>query len=310
MIKKIVQYLLLLCMPLSVWAHDIPDDLINYILDNPSAGWKDVVSFSQDLEWDLIDEYPLETALQLPSTEDSTNILFENPDMSLAKYRAVMNADPVLKDFETQDVRDFVLNYWEEQANNPLKLERSYSLVGFIYLGVLHIVGGLDHVLFVISLLLLLPRFKSLLSSLTVFTVAHSLTFLLAGASIVSLQSHITEPLIAVSIILVAVWSLFQPIGKEGSAWVGLGVIFFFGLFHGLGFAGVFETYIPEKSDLLKGLIGFNVGVEIGQFAIVLFGYPVLFWLYKSRYKNWIKNVFTLGLVVVGILWFVERVFL
>jgi len=137
----------------------------------------------------------------------------------------------------------------------------------YVPLGFTHILPrGLDHILFVLSLFLLSTRLRPVLWQVTAFTVAHSLTLGLSIYGVVSLPPRVVEPLIAISIAYVAVENL---IAHRLHAWRVL-IVFLFGLLHGLGFAGVLRELGLPRSQFLTALVSFNMGVEIGQLAVIL----------------------------------------
>ena len=187
--------------------------------------------------------------------------------------------------------------------------------------GVLHIWIGIDHVFFLLALMLStvlireegqwkpLERFPqalwNLLKIVTVFTVAHSVTLLLAALDFIALPSRLVESIIALSIVLVALNNIFGKV-REGSLWIILGL----GLFHGLGFASVMGHLPFRMVDLLKVVIGFNIGVELGQIAIVAVIFPILFWLRKtSFYQPYILKGVSAVLILISGWWFVQRAF-
>ncbi len=137
----------------------------------------------------------------------------------------------------------------------------------YIPVGIDHIVPlGLDHILFVLGLFFLTPRLGPLLWQVSAFTLAHTLTLALAALGYVSVPASVVEPLIALSIVYVAVENIFTT-GRL-SPWRPA-VIFCFGLLHGLGFASVLAEFgLPEQS-FIPALVGFNVGVELGQLLVI-----------------------------------------
>ncbi len=140
------------------------------------------------------------------------------------------------------------------------------TLWTYTKIGVGHILpGGLDHILFVLALFLSTNRLKPLLIQISAFTVAHTVTLGLAAAGVIAPPASIVEPLIAATIALVAVENL---VFKEMTRWRPL-VVFGFGLVHGMGFAGFFGTLGLPEGQFWPALIGFNVGVEIGQLAVI-----------------------------------------
>ncbi len=185
----------------------------------------------------------------------------------------------------------------------------SASQVFFDYIGIgfTHIVPkGLDHILFVVGLFLLSPRLKPLLIQITSFTLAHSVTLALAMLGIISVPASIVEPLIAASIVFIAVENLMT---NKLSPWRPF-VVFGFGLLHGLGFAGVLTEIGLSPAHFASGLIGFNVGVEAGQLAVVA-GCYALFGAWfsdKSWYRARVTMPMSLAIAGVAIWWFVERI--
>lgn len=142
----------------------------------------------------------------------------------------------------------------------------------FIGIGFVHILPlGYDHILFVLALFLAASKMRDLLWQISLFTVAHTLTLGLGAADIVSAPAHIVEPLIAASIVVLALEALFQ---RPASSW-RLALIFGFGLFHGLGFAGQLKEQLVG-AYFLPALLGFNVGVEIGQLTVLALAAAIL----------------------------------
>jgi len=195
------------------------------------------------------------------------------------------------------------------------------QFLDYLAAGVDHIWSGYDHILFLLSLLLpavvvlrgrswepsesFRPAFADVLKTVTAFTVPHSLTLTLATLQVVSLPARISESAIALSVVLAALNNLFPII--RGSRWI---VAFCFGLVHGFGFASVLTDLGLSKGVLGVALVGFNLGVEAGQIAIVAAFLPLAYlvrrtWLYR--------RVVLVGgsgaIATVATLWFVERAF-
>jgi hypothetical protein len=178
----------------------------------------------------------------------------------------------------------------------------------FIPSGIEHIMIGPDHILFLVGLLLLGGNWMLLLKIVTAFTVGHSITLSLAALNIVDPPASIIEPAIALSIVFVGADNLVRGEGKDVRAWIALA----FGLVHGFGFANVLRDFGLPAEALGWSLFSFNVGVEIGQLAIVLVVASLLA-LLRQRSPVWGARVATAGSVVViaaGGYWFIERVFL
>lgn len=136
--------------------------------------------------------------------------------------------------------------------------------------GVHHILAGYDHLLFAAALALAAATFWELLKVVTAFTIAHSVTLTLAALGWVHLPAAVVEPLIAASIVLVALQNVFWPASAHGRS--RLAVAFFFGLFHGLGFAGGLLDLMHQmpKETILRALLGFSLGVEVGHQMVLL----------------------------------------
>src|ERR1700761_4976064 len=147
------------------------------------------------------------------------------------------------------------------------KLSRSDVAFIYLQLGFTHIIPlGIDHILFVLSLFLLNTKLKSIIWQATAFTVAHSITLGLAMYGVISTPSYIVEPIIALSIMFVAIENIITDKLKP----TRILIVFAFGLIHGLGFAGVLtELGLPQK-HFLNALITFNIGVELGQISVIL----------------------------------------
>ena len=177
----------------------------------------------------------------------------------------------------------------------------------FIPSGVRHILIGPDHILFLVGLLLLGGTWMALVKIVTAFTIGHSLTLSLAALNIVTPPERIIEPAIALSIIFVGADNLVRGTGRDVRAWVAL----VFGLVHGFGFANVLREFGLPTEALGWSLFSFNVGVEIGQLAIVLLVATALAFI-RRRSDVAGYRVARAGSVVViaaGAYWFVERVF-
>ena len=192
--------------------------------------------------------------------------------------------------------------------------ERSSLSTVWLYtkIGVGHILpGGLDHILFVLALFLTSTRLRALILQVTMFTLAHSLTLGMAAAGWVSLNAAWVEALIAATIAVVAVENLFV---KSLPRW-RLPVVFSFGLLHGLGFAGFFSQFSLPDNQFLGGLIGFNIGVEIGQLSVLILALAIAVslrrWLEidepSGRYRKLVVVPASLAIAVIGTVWVIER---
>lgn len=184
------------------------------------------------------------------------------------------------------------------------------NILDFFKLGIKHILSGPDHILFVLSLLLVFISWKDIMRLTGTFTVAHSITLVLAGTGVLVLSSRIVEPLIALSIAYVALTSVFL----KGSKFIGenrgkVAAVFFFGLFHGLGFAGLLKEIQVPPDKFVSSLIAFNLGIEGGQLVIVACAFLfIYFFRNKSWYPNAIK-AFAGIIAAMALFWFIQRLF-
>lgn len=184
------------------------------------------------------------------------------------------------------------------------------SEVGWKYLklGFEHILPkGLDHIYFVLGLFLLSIKLKPLVWQISMFTVAHSITLALSINSIISLPGHIVEPIIALSIAYIGIENVFT---NELKPWRTL-VVFAFGLLHGLGFAGVLSDLGLPAEHFTTALITFNIGVEIGQLAVVSLAFlAVGYFRNRKWYRQRIVIPASVLIALVGLYWTYERIFL
>ncbi|AXI46760.1 hypothetical protein C1J03_12440 [Sulfitobacter sp. SK012] len=181
------------------------------------------------------------------------------------------------------------------------------AFVGYIPVGFDHILPkGLDHILFVLGLFFLSTRLRPLIWQVSAFTLAHTVTLALGALDIVSVPGSIVEPLIAASIVYVAVENIFT---SGLSPWRPV-VIFGFGLLHGLGFASVLGEFGLPEDQFISALIGFNIGVEIGQLSVIAIAFIAVGWaMQRTWYRNVIAVPASCVIAAVGGYWFVERVF-
>lgn len=179
-------------------------------------------------------------------------------------------------------------------------------IVSYIVIGFEHIVPkGLDHILFILGLFLLSAHWSPLLWQVTMFTVAHTITLGLAMNNIVELPANVVEPLIALSIAYVGVENVLAKALHKSR----LILVFLFGLLHGLGFAGVLSDFGMPTDDFAVALISFNVGVELGQIAVISIAFVLLrLWIKDPRiYRKIVVVPGSVFISVIGSYWFLER---
>jgi hypothetical protein len=177
----------------------------------------------------------------------------------------------------------------------------------YIKIGFEHILPkGLDHILFVLGLFFLSLKLRPLLLQITAFTVAHTVALALGILGYVNVPATIVEPLIAASIVYVAVENILT---KDISRWRPF-VVFGFGLLHGLGFAAVLGEIGLDPQRFVLGLIGFNVGVELGQLTVIALAFLAVgaWFRHQDWYRTRISNPASFMIALVGGYWFVERV--
>ncbi|MEM9265470.1 MAG: HupE/UreJ family protein [Cyanobacteria bacterium P01_F01_bin.13] len=270
----------------------------------------------------LLLDYALEGFQELPETIDVTY------DVILEQLPQHTNMALVEENWRTgtfQNESTPLMLFKRPGQTQTLDLSAGGIWQGFsaiVNLGILHIVEGIDHVLFLVALLLpsvLRRREDSLWQPVgkfstaliyivkiaTAFTIAHSITLCLATLQIVQVPSRLVESIIAASIGLAAL-DIFIPIFR-GRSWL---IIFLFGLFHGFGFADVLAELGVTSQHAILSLFGFNLGVEIGQLAIIAVVFPLLYLLRKQRlYPSVVMKTGALLLGAMSLYWFIERAF-
>jgi hypothetical protein len=177
----------------------------------------------------------------------------------------------------------------------------------YLKLGIQHIIPfGIDHILFIVGLCLLSTNIKTILWQATAFTIAHSITLALSMKNIITLPAQIIEPIIALSILFVAIENIIL---SELKAW-RIVVVFLFGLIHGLGFASALNEIGLPRNKFLTSIFSFNLGVEIGQVTII--GLVFLFIILPAGKKLWYKKAVAYPLsAMIGLIaayWTVQRI--
>ncbi|WP_136635641.1 HupE/UreJ family protein [Pseudooceanicola onchidii] len=191
-----------------------------------------------------------------------------------------------------------------EQAQSGWQAFVSYIPVGFDHI----LPKGLDHILFVLGLFFLSPKMGPLLWQVSAFTLAHTVTLALGALGWVNVPGSIVEPLIAASIAFIAIENIFST---NLHRWRPV-VVFGFGLLHGLGFASVLQDFGLPQAQFIPALIGFNVGVELGQLTVIALAFlAVGAWFgQKAWYRRAIAIPASAVIACVGLYWAVERTFL
>ena len=177
----------------------------------------------------------------------------------------------------------------------------SYMVIGFEHI----VPKGSDHILFILGLFLFSVRMRPLLLQVTMFTVAHTLTLGLSMNGIINLPSNIVEPLIALSIAYVGIENIVAKRLHNSR----LILVFLFGLLHGLGFAGVLNDFGMPENDFVTALISFNIGVELGQLAVISLAFITIgYWFRKAHwYRQRIIVPGSIVISIVGVFWTIDR---
>ena len=195
------------------------------------------------------------------------------------------------------------------------------GFLAFIKHGAWHIWIGIDHILFVLLLVMtsvlqrngsvwvptsgFLPALLNVTKVITLFTVAHTITLSLAALGVVDLPPRLVESAIALTVLLVALNNIKPLFG--GRTWA---VVFGFGLFHGIGFANTLGYLTQTRIALVKTLVGFNLGVEIGQLAVIAVAFPLLFAIHDKRmYRQRLLPAASVSIGLIATFWFFERAF-
>jgi hypothetical protein len=243
------------------------------------------------------------------------------------RYSLFFDVDPThrgLAQWQAEGASAQALVFSNEAAEQSLSLKAPSAwdtLRQYVTEGVWHIWIGFDHILFLLALLLpavlvrrerrweaapslrgaLLDVFKVV----TAFTLAHSITLSLAALQVISLPSRLVESVIAASVVLAALNNLAGTVEKR--RWV---LAFVFGLIHGFGFASVLADLGLPQGALVLALVGFNLGVELGQLAIVTAFVPIAFWLRGSSfYRVGVLKAGSLAVALLAGWWMIERMF-
>ncbi|UKS24079.1 HupE/UreJ family protein [Paenibacillus sp. HWE-109] len=171
----------------------------------------------------------------------------------------------------------------------------------YIWFGMEHLFTGYDHLLFLLGLVIVRLKWNDYLKIITSFTIGHSITLVLAALEIVEIPGAIIEPLIALSIVFVAA----ENIVRKQYKWRWL-VTAFFGLIHGFGFAGLLEGRF--SGEVALPLFSFNLGIELGQLAVLLVLLPIIHKIGQTRWK--VQTVYGVSCIIgaFGIYWFLDRV--
>ena len=185
----------------------------------------------------------------------------------------------------------------------------SLAVSSYFGLGVEHILGGIDHLLFVLCLILLIPSVGGLVKTITAFTFAHSITLALAALGLVHVSGPPVEAVIALSILFLARELAVQGSGQRLAVRMPWAVAFVFGLLHGFGFAGALSEVGLPQGDIPAALLLFNLGVEAGQLAFVAVAAPLVMLARQqaARLPRWAPAVPIYAVGAVAGFWWLQR---
>ncbi len=218
----------------------------------------------------------------------------------------------------TAKTEDVFLSVMRVETKTPTKLAEitaagkvgdtvGTSLRAWIVAGFEHIIPkGLDHILFILGLFFLQPKIRPLLWQSMAFTIAHSITLGLVVGGVFRISPDIVEPAIALSIAYVGFENIWV---KELKPW-RIGLVFGLGLLHGMGFASVMQELEIPAGSLLTPLLGFNVGVECGQLAVLAIAFLLTFALFQKPLFARMRLIASASIGLTGLYWTVERLFL
>jgi len=254
-------------------------------------------------------------------------------DYDLPKTKNKVEETELVKDFNQNNDPSIQINQNNVQSlqiNNPKDDFKETSWLNNIFiffkLGIKHILTGYDHILFLLGLLLIAMHFKYLVKIVTSFTIAHSITLILATLGIFILDPRYTEAIIALSIAYVAFENLYIKFVHKRSKqtvhekkgfkdffanpqkrWK---ITFLFGLIHGFGFSSVLRSIGLPKENLISSLLAFNIGVEVGQLGIVAIIFPYIWITRNHKYHDIVVKILSIIIGFIGLFWFFQRVFL
>jgi hydrogenase/urease accessory protein HupE len=193
---------------------------------------------------------------------------------------------------------NMVFHVADVRTGGSATLERA---VAFLKLGIEHLLTGYDHILFLLTVVVGISFIESL-KAVTSFTLAHSLTMALAFLGALSLPSSVVEPLIAVTVIVVAVENVLRTNIRRRWIWT-----FFFGLVHGRGFVGALKLITVSRSELVLSLVSFNIGIELGQLLVVAVAVVALRYARRYAWSAFFNRGFSAGVGLLGCVWLGQR---
>ena len=229
-----------------------------------------------------------------------TSSLFLDFDESHTQFARLAPADnPVAILHEgVLSASNEVFHVADVKTGGSVSFERA---VAFLKLGIMHLLTGYDHILFLLTVVVGISFIESL-KAVTSFTVAHSITMALGFLGAVSLPSSVVEPLIADTVIYVAIENIMTVNVRRRWMWT-----FFFGLIHGLGFVGALKEITVSRHELVLSLASFNVGIELGQLMILTIAVLALRYIRRYPWFTAFNRSFSAGVGLLGFVWLGQR---
>lgn len=288
-------------------------------LDDSAESWRDYFAATMRITtWDVLCDLAEFKRTTLPATGNTLfdllyrcprevrdlaiyTVAFLDVDESHTQFARLAKPDNPAE-FLREDVltaRHQTFHIPDVRTGGSAWLDRAMA---FFALGVEHLLTGYDHILFLLAVIIAMT-FRETIKAVTSFTVAHSLTMALAFFGLVSLPGSVVEPLIALTIVYVAVENVFA-VGIR-RRWL---LTFVFGLIHGLGFVGVLKEITVSKSELVLSLASFNIGIEFGQLLVVVIAVPLFHRLRSYEWGAALRRWFSLSVGGLGIVWAIQRV--
>jgi len=314
----------------SVFGHDFDGEALEYILSQEwsSATWsvfeEEMKELDPTFEFSIPDtNAKLGVALSLPHNEYIWAYVTENPDFSFEEFTNLVGDDPMIGELWNDNAYAFIKEALARngylvdetvvsaaQAEAILWGQASGSFWEYVRLGWEHIIWWYDHLLFVLALVIALPWIRYILSIITTFTVAHSLTILLGSLWIIALPSVFVESVIVISIVVAAILSRNKKVGELWSTplWKEVSLVFALGLIHWLWFSSFFIDVSGSASEVVLPILGFNLWVEVGQLVVLTWFVLVLTLLYRllGTKKDLAKKVIIVLLCLIATYWTVQ----
>lgn len=266
------------------------------------------------------------------SIPDKINVQYDAFIKDISGHSALLVIEENTKTGVSNNESMYSLEFSPGDTKKQLATTENFLMRSFIAMvksGMWHIWIGFDHILFLLALLLpsvlayrsketvptlqksgwqplarFRPALRNIVKIVTCFTIAHSITLCLAAFQVISLPPRLIESIIAISIALAAIHNIYPLISSK--EWL---IAFVFGLFHGFGFASVLAEKNLAGNYLGLSVFGFNLGVEIGQLAIIVLVFPILYLLRKSVLYPRIRVFGSILLIFISLYWFIERAF-